>query len=1134
MAVLLLSFSLSPCFCADQNPSLKLVSQADIQQKIQIVKDKQGLPEELKQRIIDAYTESADNLKEALAQEAQAESFKHSMTSLPLEAKQMARQIAGAESGLKNRKPEKFAIFPTDELEQQLITEKTQLSDLDAEINRVENQIGDQMNRPQAIRERIAEIKNKQIISQQEQQSLALRPLVNSQEKEAMQTRLDTRIRLLNNTLKSLEMENISDPLRMQAQNDRIHLLNLQREQLNLMIADLDNFLLDRRQQEIDKQQLELQQAEKAAEGKDPSIQVATKENMQYNRRLQDITKNMEQFQNQKNELDQRYKQLEKDFQNAEQKINLAGLSPALGNLLREQRRNLPQHKQYSDLNTNIQNEIAQTSLETFKLEEAKKNLTDIGAALLVRMNESISADTSDSEKLKIRTELRMLLNDQKELVARLATVYAEYARVLGDVDFSLQQMLTIADKYSNYLDKRLLWVPSAPVIDKYYLKEILNSLLWFTSPASWLQVAVNFRQGIEAFPLLLLVGLGLIAMHWHFAAIIKNRLQNLLPKKNISFQHQYSFGQTLQALAYILLLSLSWPLLMTWFGGVLALSGNNDFFSRAFATGLFSGAVSLCAVQFFFRLFKPEGIAEKLFLWQDSNTYLLYSQFKWARFVLVPCIFMTSMTGSDVFSEHSMALGRTALIVMMLAMTYLFHRLAHPVTGLGKHLNKGPNDLMKWLPYLWYGIALSLPLVIIGFAVAGYYQSALELEQKMVFTLRLIFITVLFHELTQRWLAVTQRQLALQNARQKRKQEEQTAAANLETGIPVEENLLDISKIDRQSHKLLTTIIMVVVLLGLWMIWSEILVAFSVFDSVVLWQHGEMVEGKESLKPVTLINLLLSLAYAGLAFVFVGNFPALVDLLSVGKYEMTPGSRYALIQLMRYLLTAIAFLLIANELGGSWSQVQWLVAALSVGLGFGLQEIFANMVSGIIILFERPIRVGDTVTVGDVTGRVSRIQMRATHIVDWDRKELVVPNKIFITDRLINWTLSDTVTRLVVEVGVAYGSDIDSVEQVLKAAIKTTSAVLPEPPPNVVFHGFGDSALQFRVHVFVHELTDRSGVRHALHKNIYQSLMANNIEIPFPQHDVHIRSGEKPLFETETEAGLMSVEKQAPIPAPK
>jgi potassium efflux system protein len=158
-------------------------------------------------------------------------------------------------------------------------------------------------------------------------------------------------------------------------------------------------------------------------------------------------------------------------------------------------------------------------------------------------------------------------------------------------------------------------------------------------------------------------------------------------------------------------------------------------------------------------------------------------------------------------------------------------------------------------------------------------------------------------------------------------------------------------------------------------------------------------------------------------------------------------------------------------------------------------------------LLFERPIRVGDTVTVGDVTGRVSHIQMRATHIVDWDRKELIVPNKTFITDQLINWTLSDTVTRVVLFIGVAYGVDADLVEELLKETVKNTELVLHDPEPTVNFVGFGESSLNFKVNVYVRDLSDRVPVTNQLHKAIYMALVRNHIEIPYPQRDVHIRS---------------------------
>ncbi len=1109
MAVFLLfSVSLNQVYCAEQNQSGKLITPAELQQKIEHV-EKQNLSPDIKKRILGLYEEASDNLKEIAAQEIQADVFKKSILSLPVDTKRLAQQIADSERSLKNHKSDKFALFPTDELEQRLIIEKTALADQDAEINQLEGEINEQINRQSLIREKISELKNKQLQNQQEQKELLLKKSVdNVLEKSALQIRLDSRLNLLSSTLKTLELESISDPQRLQNKKDRMHLLNVHREQISMVIADLDGFLLDRRQSAIDKEQAELALAEKALADKHPLLQAATRENIQFNLSLRDVNKKMEQYQAQKNEFEQRNIQLEKDFQSAEQKINLAGLSPALGNLLREQRRNLPQRKNYSDLNTAIQSEIAQASLEMFKLEDTRKNLNDVGQALNVRIAQQLGPELSDADKVNIRSELRLLLSDQKELVTRLDNLYAEYARVLGDVDFSLQQMLTSADKFSAFLDQRLLWVPSAPVIDKYYLKDIVKSLLWFISPDNWLKLGGSFWNGLLISPWQILVALSVIAANWRFTASVKSGLNRLLLKQSGSHQQYFSFGETLRSLVYLMLLSLYAPLLMLWGGGVLAFSGTIDFFSHAVTIGLFKAAVSLCLIQFFYRLFKPAGVAEVLFQWDTQINSLLFGQFKWLRFVLVPCVFITAMTGSDMFSEHSLALGRTALIIMMLAMAYMLHRFTLPTTGLASRYYRQARGWISALRYLWYAAAVLMPLVIIGFAVAGYYQSALELEGKLVLTLRLIFITVLFHELAQHWLAVTKRQLAIQDAKQKRRQDEHPVVISLEGDIPIAEPKLDIFKISQQSDKLLTTVTAAIFLVGCWMIWSDILTAFSILDHFVLWQHSQLLDGKEILQPITLTNLLISLVYAALAFMIVGNFPTILDLLLVGKLEITPGSRYALTQLARYGVIAIAFLAMANEVGGSWSQVQWLVAALSVGLGFGLQEIFANMVSGIILLFEQPIRVGDTVTVGDVTGRVSRIQMRATHIVDYDRKELVVPNKIFITDRLINWTLSDTVSRLVLTIGVAYGIDIDVVEGVFRDAIKQTDLVLRDPEPKIVFHGFGESSLDFNIYVFINELNNRLTIRHNLQKNIYNALRANHIEIPFPQRDLHIRSG--------------------------
>ena len=266
-------------------------------------------------------------------------------------------------------------------------------------------------------------------------------------------------------------------------------------------------------------------------------------------------------------------------------------------------------------------------------------------------------------------------------------------------------------------------------------------------------------------------------------------------------------------------------------------------------------------------------------------------------------------------------------------------------------------------------------------------------------------------------------------------------------------------------------------------------------------------VDGQETIAPVTLADLLLALVIVFVTFVASRNLPGLMEIAILQRLALQPGSRYAINTIVRYIVVTIGTISILGIIGWDWSQIQWLVAALSVGLGFGLQEIVANFVSGLIILFERPIRVGDTVTVGDVTGTVSRLRIRATTITDWDRKEIVVPNKSFITEQVINWTLSDPITRIVVPVGISYGSDVSLAHDVMQKTLDAMPLVLDDPPPRVYFMGFGNSSLDFNLYVYSRQLADRLPMMHEVHQKILAALRENGIEIPFPQRDLHLRS---------------------------
>jgi potassium efflux system protein len=320
-----------------------------------------------------------------------------------------------------------------------------------------------------------------------------------------------------------------------------------------------------------------------------------------------------------------------------------------------------------------------------------------------------------------------------------------------------------------------------------------------------------------------------------------------------------------------------------------------------------------------------------------------------------------------------------------------------------------------------------------------------------------------------------------------------------------VEEPEVDVVALSDTSRKLITTVILLSGLAGLWLIWSDVLPALRILDNVTLWHHKVMVDGEEQVLPVTLASLGLALIYAGITVILARQLPAVLEIILLHYAEMSAGSRYTVTTVTNYAIVSIGIVLVFKTLGTDWSQLQWLVAALGVGIGFGLQEIVANFISGIIVLFERPIRIGDVITVGDTDGVVTRIRSRATTIRNWDGKELLVPNKEFITERLLNWSLSDQTTRVILSIGIAYGSDVRRAMQLLEEAARENENVLDDPPPSVIFEAFGDNSLAMALRCFVDSADLRLPTISALNVAIDDKLEAAGVVVAFPQRDLHL-----------------------------
>ena len=223
-------------------------------------------------------------------------------------------------------------------------------------------------------------------------------------------------------------------------------------------------------------------------------------------------------------------------------------------------------------------------------------------------------------------------------------------------------------------------------------------------------------------------------------------------------------------------------------------------------------------------------------------------------------------------------------------------------------------------------------------------------------------------------------------------------------------------------------------------------------------------------------------------------------------RLPMGRGMPYAISNLLHYVILLLGFLVAVGAMGVNLDRLTILTGAFGVGVGFGLQTIVNNFVSGIILLLERPIQVGDAIQMGDLDGEVRRIGIRSTTVHTWRGAEVLVPNATLISGNLTNWTLSDRTRRIELPIGVAYGTDPERVLGLLTETAASVSGVLASPAPVALFLGFGDSALNFELRAWTDHFEEWGSIRSKMAVAVNNRLKAEGIEVPFPQRDVNLR----------------------------
>jgi len=1061
----------------------------------------EGLDAATKTKLTEIYRQALSNLEAEAANGAAADAYLSDREAAPVEAERIRGELEKdrAESAVPT--PGDLAEVATAEIEQRLLSAKTGLAALDARITEIENQLADEAGRPELARERLTKLKqNLEALDEQRQAPPPADELPAMG--EARTWLLQTERSVLDSEIQRLDQELLSQPM-------RVELLEAQREQsareaerLRERVGSLGEIVNQRRMSEAESAQAQAQAIRQEAIGKHSVVQGLAEENAELSNELADMAARLEEATAAQNQATAFAQRIAEDFANTRKKLEIAGLNQALGEVMQEQRRRLPDLRVLRKQADEGSQAIAEAGLRQLRYKEERRRLRDIPG-----YTQSITQQLSPEERAAVGEEVGALLEGRQEILDQASETGEAYLRGLAELDFEQRRLIETIEAFGDFLAERLLWVRSASPVSLGALHALPAEAARLLSPASWFEVLRTLTYQATHSPILLLAVMLIGTLIWHTR---KLRRALLATAEKIGKPTTDRIRFSFRALGLTLLLAVPGPLLLAALGLELRFSLEGGEFTKSVGKALLWVSPNFFFLQALRQLCLPQGLAAAHFRWPQDSLRMLRREIYRLMLVFVPVSFLTGIVIRQDTASQGGTLGLSCFIAVMGSLALFFYRTLHPGHGvLERYLRRHKESLLARSSRLWFALAVSGPAAFVALALAGYLYTAGTLTTNLINTAWMILGLVVVQNFALRWLFIIQRRLAYkegleQRAEQRRAAREQESRDE-DALFEIEQPKAALGSLNEESRKLLKTALISAGLIGLWLIWSDVLPAFGILDEITLWHHTVVVDGIDKRLPITLEDMVLAVLIAGVAIVAARSLPDFLELVILRRFQLSPSASYTFTTLTSYVVATLGFLLVFNTIGLSWSQVQWLVAALGVGIGFGLQEIVANFISGLIILFERPIRVGDMVTVGETDGVVTRIRIRATTIRNLDRKELLVPNKEFITGRLLNWSLSDRVVRIAIPVGVAYGSDVDRALALMNEAAEEHANVLRDPEPRVTFEGFGDNALMLFLRCHLESLDARLATISELHLAINRKFNQAGLVISFPQRDVHL-----------------------------
>ncbi|WP_407731950.1 miniconductance mechanosensitive channel MscM [Pseudocitrobacter faecalis] len=929
----------------------------------------------------------------------------------------------------------------------------------------------------------------------------------NSPQAQAQNLALQADSARLKALVDELELAQLSANNRQELSRMRSELAQKQGEQLDAYLQALRNQLNSQRQREAERA---LESTELLAENS-ANLPVGIVNQFKVNRELSQAlnqqAQRMDLVASQQRQATSQTLQVRQALNTLREQSQWLGSSNLLGEALRAQVARLPEMPKPQQLDT----EMAQLRVHRLRYEDLLNKQPQL------RQIQQADGKPLTAEQNRI---LEAQLRTQRELLNSLLQGGDTLILELTKLKVSNSQLEDALKEVNEATHRYLFWTSDVRPMDFSWPLEVVQDLRRLISLDTFSQLGkatammlTSKQTLLPLFAALILVGFS-ISSRKHFTRFLERS------SARVGKVTQDHFWLTMRTVFWSILVASPLPVLWATLG-----YGLQEAWPYPLAVAIGDGVTAtvplLWVVMICAAFARPNGLFIVHFGWPRNRVLRAMRYYLMSIGLIVPLIMALIMFDNLNDREFSASLGRLCFILICGALAVVTLSLKR--AGIPLWLDKeGDGDNM--VNRLLWNLLSGAPMVAILAAAVGYLATSQALLARLETSVAIWFLLLVIYHVIRRWMLIQRRRLAFDRAKHRRAEmlanrargEEETHPTSLEGSVEAEVSEVDLDTISAQSLRLVRSILMLIALVSVIVLWSEIHSAFGFLENISLWDVSSTVQGVESIEPITLGAVLIAILVFIITTQLVRNLPALLELALLQHLNLTPGTGYAITTITKYLLMLFGGLIGFSMIGIEWSKLQWLVAALGVGLGFGLQEIFANFISGLIILFEKPIRIGDTVTIRDLTGSVTKINTRATTISDWDRKEIIVPNKAFITEQFINWSLSDSVTRVVLSIPAPSDADSEEVTQILLTAAQRCSLVIDNPAPEAFLVDLQQGIQIFELRIYAAEMGHRMPLRHEIHQLILAGFREHGIDMPFPPFQMRLES----LGGTKTPAG--------------